>query len=217
MQQAELTPWRSARTSRWWRRAALAGAGALVLPAVLVAQPPAASFGPGFADPQKLGLKLDDEALSVEVNLQGPLIQFVAEAAKAADPELARALAKIRSVLFRLYRTEPAERPALAGALGRTAARLEALGWQRAVWVRKEATQTYLLLQTDGTRISGLVALFLDADQQLGFINIAGEVDPAQIGRIAQRFDIGDLGDVSSELGAGGEAAPAPPVKPPGE
>ncbi len=33
---------------------------------------------PGYVDPAKLGLSLEPESLSVEVNLQGPLIQFVA-------------------------------------------------------------------------------------------------------------------------------------------
>ncbi len=102
-------------------------------------------------------------------------------------------MSKIDSVLFRLLRTTPEERPALTATLGRLATKLEGQGWQRVVWVRKETTQSYLLLRTEGTRIIGLVALFLDSEQQLGFINIAGEVDPAEIGKLAQKLNINGL------------------------
>ena len=51
-----------------------------------------------------------------------------------------------------------------------------------------------------GTRILGLVVLFVD-DEQFGFINLVGDIDPGQIGRIARRYNIEMLERFESELG----------------
>lgn len=166
----------------------------LLVPAAFAnAAPPAAldlKSLPGYLDPDKLAPFGDPDQLTVEVNLQGPLIQFVAEATKGADPELSAAVAKVQSVLFRLYQLTPDDLVRLRKETSATASSLEKSGWQRVVWVKSEQSVNYLYLKMDGTRIVGLTALFIDKQNQLGIINLAGEVDPAQVGKIGQRFNI---------------------------
>lgn len=155
---------------------------------------------PGFVDSGQLGVDLDPDKLTVEVTLQGPLIQFVAEAARGSDPELADALGKIRSFRFRLYQLGPGE---VAGARRRAQQAASALlsrGWQQVVRIREEDNDSFLHLKMDGKRIVGLAVVFVDDDNQLGFINLAGEIDPAEIGRIGRRFDIQMLEDAQREI-----------------
>ena len=174
--------------------------------------PPAAASNlgnlPGFLVADRLGIYDRAEHLTMEVNLQGPLVAFVAEAAKAADPDLAAALAKIKSVVFQLYKPGPEELPGVRDRTLKAALALDKLGWQRVVFLRQEQNHNFLYLKLDGNRIVGLTALFVDREQQFGFINIAGEVDPAQIGRIGQKLNIQVLEEAEGKLPAEAGAAP---------
>lgn len=154
---------------------------------------------PGFVDAGRLGLERGQQELTVEVNLHGPLIRFVAEAARGSEPELADALAKIESFRFRLFRLPPREVAEVRRRVDRAAATLAGGGWQGVVRIREGDNTSHLFLKMDGERIVGLTVLFVDDEDQLGFINLAGEIDPAQIGRIGRRFDI----DLLEEAQAG--------------
>lgn len=163
---------------------------------------------PGYLDAERLGVYDRAEHLTMEVNLQGPLIAFVAEAAKAADPELAAALSKIKSVVFQLFKPGPEDLPRVRESTLKAALALDKLDWQRVVFLRQEQNQNFLYLKLDGNRIVGLTALFVDKDQQFGFINIAGEVDPAQIGRIGQKLNIDVLEEAEGKLPSGTGSTP---------
>lgn len=155
---------------------------------------------PGYVDARRLGLDRSEEELAVEVNLHGPMIRFVAEAARAAEPELADALAKIESFRFRLFRLPPGEVEEVRRRVERAATSLAAKGWERVVRIRERDNQSHLFLEMKGERIVGLTVLFVDEENQLGFVNLAGEIDPAQIGRIGRRYDIDLLEEAQGEL-----------------
>lgn len=163
---------------------------------------------PGYLDPDKLAPFGNPDQLTVEVNLQGPLIQFVAEATKGADPELSAAVAKIQSVLFRLYQLTPEDLTRLRRETAASASALEKTGWQRVVWMKSLDAVNYLYLKMAGNRIVGLTAIFIDKKNQLGIINLAGEIDPAQVGKIGQRFNIEALTGAEGSLKTGGATKP---------
>jgi len=154
---------------------------------------------PGFIDARELGITRPDEALVVGITVEGPMLAFLAEASRAADPELADALGRLKTVRARIYKLEPGDLPAARRQTEQAARKLEGKGWQRVVTLREEGAESYLYFKTDGSRILGLVALFVSADRQFGFINIAGEVDPVEIGRIARKFNIEVLEEAAGE------------------
>lgn len=232
-------PWRRpSRSRRCPSRASAAVLSVLFGVLVLAAQPslaasPATDLASvaGYLDPEQLDLYSREENVKVEVNLQGPLIQFVAEAARGTEPDLADAFSRLRSVVFRLYRVGREEAAGVRRSTADAASVLERRGWQRVVKVRDEGIETYVFLKTEGNRIVGLTALFFDDEEQFGFINVAGEIDPAQIGRIGRRLDIDVLEETQEELekgggpregdadtgreGTGRPPAEAPPPRPP--
>jgi hypothetical protein len=213
-----------------WRLGAAALLLALASPLGLEAEPQEQAGSdlaaePGYLDPARLDVYAREENVKVEVNFQGPLIQFVAEAARGTEPELADALSRLRSVVFRLYQVGPGEASGVRSRTASAASWLEKRGWQRVVKVRDEGVETYVYLKTEGNRIVGLTALFFNDEEQFGFINVAGEIDPEQIGRIGRRLDIDVLEEAHAELekrGTGQEAEPEPPPaeapeRPPGD
>ena len=176
-----------------------------VLAAGKTADPP--SF-PGYLDFEELGIDTTSEDIRIEVNLQGPVLAFVTEAMRSSEPELAEALAKIHSIHFQMIRL-PEEQQAKASQRARSLAdRLEGQGWQRIVRIQQDGVLSYLHLLMRGNQIHGLTVMFLqEQDNNFGFINMAGEIDPAQLGRIGQQFNIDVLESAQRQL----ESEPSTP------
>lgn len=178
-----------------------------LLPTATAQQPsaraPSDPFGlralPGFVEAEALGISLAADKLAVEITIEGPMLRFLAEMSRAADAELADALARLKTVRARIYDLSPEDLPRARAKANRAAELLAGRGWQRVVTVREEGTQTHLFFKTDGSRIQGLTALFVSPENQLGMINIAGEVDPEQIGRIARKLNIDVLEETLEE------------------
>ena len=121
--------------------------GALVVP--LAAQTDSALEAlPGYLDPDRLELYSDPDGLKVEVNLQGPMIRFVAEALRGAEEEgeLADALAKIASIRFQLFELDAAGSAPVLDRTRKSAEWLEgerlAAGGFRSATKRPTATST---------------------------------------------------------------------------
>lgn len=164
---------------------------------------------PGYAEAKALGFDLADEKLSVEVNLQRPLIQFAAELTRGQESGIADALAKIESVVLRLYKLTPGEVAGARETMNRAAAALEKRGWLRTVMVRDEKQHLLLFFRPEGTRMVGVTALFLDTEPKFGFLNIAGEVDPAEIARIGRSLNIDVLEHVDGSTPTDSATPPA--------
>ena len=149
---------------------------------------------PGYIDLRTVDAWFDGEP-RIEVNIRGALLKLVAEAARHEDPELTNLLLKLRAIEVRGY---PLSRSAFAGIERRTselARRLEAQGWDTVVRVRERGERTDVYMKVHDGAIAGLAVLVLEPDSDDGavFVNIVGEIDPEQIGRIGSKFNIRPL------------------------
>lgn len=180
-----------------WAALALAVA---VLPAQAQQVPADILNHPGYARFDLLSAQIGEEP-NVEVFLKGPLLRLAAEASRFEDPALADMLHKLKAVRVYAYHLEDAPRRAkLEAALVETssaiAAHLSNDGWEQAARIRDDGERIYFYLKIVEERIEGLVVMAIDDEDEAVFVNIVGEVDPADIGRIGQRFRIGALDEI---------------------
>jgi hypothetical protein len=154
---------------------------------------PAAAAEPGALPFQELNLFPRDK-LSVEINLEGPLLHMVAEATRGDDPEFSKLMAGLQAIRVQVFPVkdnggvEPL-RPKIERALHW----LEDRGWQSTVRVRDKDGETYIYVKSADRRIIGLTVLALDPKEEAALINIVGSLDPAQIGRLGRSLDIKQL------------------------
>ena len=146
---------------------------------------------PGYVNFAQIDRWFDAEA-EVEIDIRGSLLRMVAAASRSEDPELAVMLGRMRAIQVRTYRLAPGlrtEARALSADLARS---LKAQGWEGVVRVRKAGEENVdIFLRTNGDRVSGLMLMVVSPeDGESVFINIVGEVDPEQIGRIGRRFNV---------------------------
>ena len=140
---------------------------------------------------------------NVEVDLNGALLAFVAEAAKTADATGADAIEGLDGVRVRVY--EDLEDPAAVGAfVDDSSKRLERDGWQRTVFVADEDDKVRVYVKMKDQRVAGMTVMVVD-DSEAVFMNISGQIDPAGLGRLARAMGVGD---VLGGFGLDGRARP---------
>jgi len=150
---------------------------------------------PGYASFGDLS-SIYDRDPSLEVNLHGVLLRLVAESSRVSDPELADMLGDVRAIYvigFHLRRTEYRK------AIRRNriiADRLKRKGWESAVSVRDDGENVHMFVRMQRGEIVGLTVLSVRADEgESVYLNIVGKIDPEQIGRIGDKFDLEGLRD----------------------
>lgn len=146
---------------------------------------------PGFVDFESFG-EFDLDALKIEVNLGGSLLRMLSGALEDEDGEFAELLRRLSLVRVNVFEAGGATeaRSKLRGVLRE----LRRDGWEAVVSIRDDEN-LHILLRSDGEKILGVLAAFSD-DESFGLVNIVGDFDPEQIGRLARQLDIEPLAGV---------------------
>jgi hypothetical protein len=130
---------------------------------------------------------------NVEVDLNSAMLAFVAEASKGSNADLAGALASIDGIQVRVYE-ELLDAAAVSAFIDETSKALERADWQRMVYVRDDTDKVRIHVKMRDQEMLGMTVMVVD-DSDAVFINIAGAIDPAQLGRVAHAMGVGDLLD----------------------
>ena len=148
---------------------------------------------PGYVEFGELKLLAGVEP-SVEVLLRGPLLKLCQEAVRHDEPDLASALDEIRFVHVEVFPLDEVDTEGLSDNAKQLASGLEKKGWEMAVRVREDDEEVYIyILPGKKENIEGLVVMVLEDDDEAVLVNIVGNIDPAQIGRIGRSLDIDEL------------------------
>lgn len=178
------------RSGRWLVLLALARTAALPVRAAERGAP-----ATGLVDGSAFVELLGEDALTLEVSLQGPLLKAITR----VDDQLARmasGLESIHAVILKLG-DEPTEKK-VRERIRETETRLSRQGWQRLARVRDEGSDVVVLVHSDEKTIGGLVVMIIDDDEhQLVFANVSGVLDLAAIEKLGAELDLPGLDELS--------------------
>lgn len=150
----------------------------------------------------------------VQIDLGPALLGFAAEAARQSDPGAADMIAGLRGISVRVYE-ELSDSAAVQSFVDRTSQSLEQGGWERVVFVQDGDEKVRVHALVENEQMVGMTFMVLDSSDAV-FINIDGQIDPVQLGRVAAAMGLGDmLGAFMSPRPAGPSAAPQTPAAPP--
>jgi len=152
---------------------------------------------PGYLDLDSISEWFDQEPW-LEVNVRGALLRLVTEASRGEDPELTDMLERLKAIEVRGYPLTPEQFDDVGRRTGELARRLEELGWETIVRVREAEERVNIYMKMKEDAIAGLVVMVLEPDEEQGavFVNIVGEIDPEQIGKLGHKFNIDPLSDL---------------------
>jgi hypothetical protein len=130
---------------------------------------------------------------SVEIDLNPAMLSFLGEAAKGGEGEAAAALEGITNVRVYVYEGISDDVQDVLKFVDDTSQSLERDGWHNAVRVREDGEQVRVFIKpaaaggANAGTIEGLTMMVTDTggSDEAVFINIAGIIQPAQLGRIA--------------------------------
>lgn len=168
----------------------------------------AASSPASVSDEKRLGYVAPDivegwfdTAPAVEVNLDGALLDMVANASQSDQPEAAALLRRLTALRVRIFPTEGVQMSTLESRAGRLMNRLSERGWQTVVRVRDENEQTNIQvrMREDSDAVAGLVVLVNQPGGESVFANLVGNVSPSEVGDLSGAIEGLDV--IGSSLG----------------
>ena len=154
----------------------------------------AAAASPGFVDGSVFRSLIDEDQEVVEVNLEGAILQALANSKSDEDHSDSKDLfGKLKSIHAVIGTVKGPASAALA-LVQQTEQKLASSGWQRITRIKDESSTISVLTHTAGDRVDGLVALIFDSDdKELVFANLAGDIDISRLGEIGERFNVPGL------------------------
>jgi hypothetical protein len=147
---------------------------------------------PGFVPLAELNLFPQDK-LSAEVNLDGAILRLVAAAVKSDDPAFSAMVASLRSINVQVFPLAGIDAGAVKTKIGHAVQWLEDRGWKASLRVKEKGEETYIYLKEQDGQIVGLTVLSFQPGEEAAVVNIAGRIDPAQIGRLGQNLHVQQL------------------------
>ena len=152
---------------------------------------------PGFVPLAELNLFPQDK-LSAEINLDGVILRLVAAAMKKEDPAFSSMVASLRSINVQVFPLAGIDAGTVKAKVDRAVHWLEDRGWKASLRVKEKGEETYIYLREQDGQIVGLTVLSFQPGEEAAVINIAGHIDPDQIGRLGQRLDVPELEKVQA-------------------
>ncbi len=156
---------------------------------------------PGYVDFDMLKIFSEDEA-KVEINLKQPMLKLVSEFTKKEDPELFSMLEKLFLVRVYVFDADEAMAKKFNTESSKTIKMLDNEGWERVVRVREDDEHVYVYLKpsSDFDLIRGIVVIAVEENHEAVFVNIVGDIDPEQIGRLGKYLNIEQLDSIQSDI-----------------
>jgi hypothetical protein len=158
---------------------------------------------PGYVDFDPIIGNMESK---VEVFLKGSLLVLAREAVRDDDPELSDLLSKITYVHVQVFPVDKTTASALKQKTSEVAKHLEKKGWELTVRVREEEEQVLIyLLPGKSDEIQGVVVMVVEDDEDAAFINVVGNINPAEIGKLGRALHIDSMDILKVEVEGDGQ------------
>ena len=125
----------------------------------------------------------------VRINIGEKLLGFVGLIAKNEDEDAAELLRKLKAVRVEVYELNKDSGPAV-NMLKEISEKLQSKGWEAVVTVQEKEEQVRIFVKISQDVIDGLVVMAVDDGGEGVFINIIGEIEPEQVGKVTRALDI---------------------------
>ena len=146
---------------------------------------------PGYFPVEDLGI-LPEESITLEINLTGPMLKFIALATDEEEPELTEILEGLQSIRVRGADLETLDVEAIRSGIRDAAEKLATSGWISMVRMRDKDEEVHIFFKEQNGEMVGLTVLSVEEDEAM-FINLVGKIDPASLGNLASGLDLPQL------------------------
>lgn len=153
---------------------------------------------PGYVDFGELGSLFGEPTVQIAVGAS--LLKLIGAVTASEDPQAAALFERLKGVRVNVF-----ENPGpVAGAVDYVrdaSARLSAAGWESVVSVNSPDEQVRIFMKMNAGAVEGITVMAVESGEA-AFINVIGSLNPAELGKVMDNFDI--------DLGGGPESTDTP-------
>ncbi len=129
----------------------------------------------------------------VMVNLNKTMLGFISKI-NMSDPEASELISKLKAVRVQIYNMTDNDQPAL-DLIARVSEDIQTKDWLPIVTVNEKDEKVRVFTKITNDIMDGLVVMVINNSEPQGereavFINIVGEIDPAQINKVTESLNI---------------------------
>ena len=151
---------------------------------------------PGYVDFSTLDIPFEGGS-SVEILLRRPLLRLISESSREEDPEFADLLTRLRLIHVQSFPFAPGDAEYINERVSRAADRFDRDNdWERVVRIKGRTESSFINLKMRRDRVVGLLLMVVDPKHEVFYVNIVGDIDLGQVGRIGRKFKISQLEDI---------------------
>jgi hypothetical protein len=161
--------------------------GMLTLP--VAAQEDALRDLPGYVDFGGLNSIYGEPKVNISIG-EG-LLKFLFPIVKHEDPDAAALFSRLKGVRVSVYATGGDAAAALE-QVSSVKRSLTGSNWAPVVQVNEDGEQVQVFMKMNGEVMDGLTLMAVDSEEAV-FINVIGQIDPAELARVMDKFDV-DVG-----------------------
>jgi hypothetical protein len=156
----------------------------LALPAI--AQEDELKDLPGYVDFGDLSATYGEP--KIIINLGGTMLNFVSMMSSEESPETSEMISKLKGIRVQIY-TLDEDIGAAKDQFSQTKGDLKSSGWEPIVQINEEDEQVLVYMKTVKGNMEGMTVMVVDEEEAV-FVNVIGQLNPAELGRVMDTFDV---------------------------
>ncbi len=138
----------------------------------------------------------------ITINLGGTMLNFVGQMSSSDSPETSKLISKLKGIRVQIYNIAE-NMDAATKQFGKTRKYLNSSGWEPIVQVNDKDEQVLVYTKMKDGNMEGMTVMVVD-DEEAVFVNVIGQLNPAELGRVMDKFDVHvDLDKVKDGQGQG--------------
>ncbi|MDH4018082.1 MAG: DUF4252 domain-containing protein [Xanthomonadales bacterium] len=124
----------------------------------------------------------------ITINLGGTMLNFVGMMSSSESPETSEMISKLKGIRVQIYSLD-ADTDAARDQFGKTKSSLKSSGWEPIVQVNEDDEQVLVYMKTSEGNMEGMTVMVVDEEEAV-FVNVIGQLNPAELGRVMDSFDV---------------------------
>ena len=116
------------------------------------------------------------------------MLGFVGMMSSAESPETSELISKLKGIRVQIYSMDE-DASAAKDQFGKTRKGLKSSGWEPVVQINEDDEQVLVYMKMEGGNMEGMTVMVVDEEEAV-FVNIIGQLNPAELGKVMESFDV---------------------------
>jgi len=141
---------------------------------------------PGFVDFGDLSATYGEPKITI--NLGGTMLNFVGMMSSSDSQETSDLISKLKGIRVQIY-SMAENSDAAKSQFGKTKSHLKTSGWEPIVQINEDDEQVLVYMKSVNGNMEGMTVMVVD-DEEAVFVNVIGQLNPAELAKVMDRFDV---------------------------